>query len=377
MKKTLWMLGVAVAALTSCTQNEVLEVPESKLIAFDTHVDKSTRAVNNLLGNDNISKFYVYGVKGSKAGDVFTNEDSPNFLFSEIEVSRTRTNEVWGAFSYEELKAWEMGKYYRFAGYSNGNEKVGSNGSVTFFGNDSKTIKTGNTTSVTKANVWGLDFTGYSSNGDDLLAAVPAERDTETNNGAQTAVHFTFKHLLSQVIFRFTYGTTQGATDIKVRIKNFKLNAIKKSNCTVICDNGETLVNWDSQYEKIADLSVNSYTGSSEGGEYDYFEGNKSMSNTAGDNIAIDQHYVIPQKNELTVSFVTESFKEEDGGEVVTNTTYYNDIPLTIANHEYWKPGFVYRYEANLNPTEHIIYFTASVSAFDDTPERDQTIRSN
>ena len=124
MKKTLWMLGVAVAALTSCTESEVLDVPESKLIAFDTHVDKSTRAVNNLLGNDNIAKFYVYGVKGSKVGDVFTNEDSPDLLFDRIEVSRTKTDQVWSAFSYSDLKAWEMGKYYRFAGYSDGNSRI-------------------------------------------------------------------------------------------------------------------------------------------------------------------------------------------------------------------------------------------------------------
>ena len=49
MKKNVWLLGVAAAALTSCTQSEVLDVPESKLIGFETHVEKQTRATVKII----------------------------------------------------------------------------------------------------------------------------------------------------------------------------------------------------------------------------------------------------------------------------------------------------------------------------------------
>ena len=46
MKKNVWLLGVAVAALTSCTQSEVLDIPESRTISFETFLGKSSRAAD-------------------------------------------------------------------------------------------------------------------------------------------------------------------------------------------------------------------------------------------------------------------------------------------------------------------------------------------
>ena len=52
MKKNLWMHGVAVAALASCTQNEVLEVSNEKAISFDSFLDKSARATADITKNN-------------------------------------------------------------------------------------------------------------------------------------------------------------------------------------------------------------------------------------------------------------------------------------------------------------------------------------
>ena len=56
MKTKLWMLGVAVAALTSCTQSEVIDVPENKVIGFEPFVEKHTRAVQNISTVDQITR---------------------------------------------------------------------------------------------------------------------------------------------------------------------------------------------------------------------------------------------------------------------------------------------------------------------------------
>lgn len=46
MKRSLFMLGVAVAALSSCSNNEVLDIAESNAIKFsNTFVGKPTRSV--------------------------------------------------------------------------------------------------------------------------------------------------------------------------------------------------------------------------------------------------------------------------------------------------------------------------------------------
>ena len=41
MKKSLLMLGAAAMMLASCTQNEVMEVAESRAIGFDAFVNNS------------------------------------------------------------------------------------------------------------------------------------------------------------------------------------------------------------------------------------------------------------------------------------------------------------------------------------------------
>ena len=60
MKKNLWMLGVAVAALTSCTQSEVVEVANSKAIDFDVFTNKNTRAVE-VLNDQTLTKIHIFG----------------------------------------------------------------------------------------------------------------------------------------------------------------------------------------------------------------------------------------------------------------------------------------------------------------------------
>ena len=47
MKKSFFVLGVAVAALASCTNEEVVDMPQSRAIQFGTFVNHSTRSRNN------------------------------------------------------------------------------------------------------------------------------------------------------------------------------------------------------------------------------------------------------------------------------------------------------------------------------------------
>lgn len=64
MKKSLFVLGVAVAALASCTQSEVLEVAENRAIQFNTFVNNNTKAVTEINAADGLTSFYVFGYHG-------------------------------------------------------------------------------------------------------------------------------------------------------------------------------------------------------------------------------------------------------------------------------------------------------------------------
>lgn len=82
MKKSLFVLGVAVAALASCTQSEVLEVAENRAIGFDAFVGNTTKTLPSSVAKDNFRKFYVYGA-AEKETNIWTN------FFTNVEVTGT------------------------------------------------------------------------------------------------------------------------------------------------------------------------------------------------------------------------------------------------------------------------------------------------
>lgn len=110
MKKSLLMLGAAVAALASCTNEEVLNVAQNKAISFESFVGKSTKAIGDIDENNRLSAFYVFGGYGEDENSV----DLTN-VFNNTEVDgngKAETTEYWN------------NQYYQFVGYSNGNQKL-------------------------------------------------------------------------------------------------------------------------------------------------------------------------------------------------------------------------------------------------------------
>ena len=69
MKKMLLVLGVAAAAMTSCTSDEVVEMNPANAIKFESFVNKGTRAVENVVNTSGtevgLQKFFVFGTHGS------------------------------------------------------------------------------------------------------------------------------------------------------------------------------------------------------------------------------------------------------------------------------------------------------------------------
>lgn len=200
MKKSLFMMGVAVAALSSCTQSEVLNVADNNVIKFENaYVGKATRAAT-VLDNSNFGSFYVYGYDG--ADDIFEN----------VNVFKG-DGTAWG---YDNLVEYADSKTYTFAAYSDGGTTKGTG-----------QLATGVTFSTTPTTTLGI--AGYTTTDNkDLIVSF----SHDNINSANAPVTFTFKHALAQV--KFTIQSALGDAN-KIAISNFSVTGFAdNANLTYI-----------------------------------------------------------------------------------------------------------------------------------------------
>ena len=193
MKKSLLMLGVAVAALASCTQNEVVDIAESNVIKFDNaFVGKATKAVTAVT-TDNIQSFYVYGYE----------DDEPILENENVYLQN-------GLWAYDNIQKWNQNATaYAFAAYSNGglNKGDGSLDDVTFTKDTPQ-----------------LEIKDYVADGNsDLLASISSTTLADANE----KVAFTFDHVLSMVKFTIKSGL---GNDKSLAISDLKVQENKIQN---------------------------------------------------------------------------------------------------------------------------------------------------
>ena len=309
MKKSLFMMGVAIAALSSCTQNEVLDIAESNTIQFGkSYIGKPTRA-NIINAESELENFYVYAKTStdswtSNTEDLFTNENV------------YRGPEGWG---YDNLKIYENTKKYSFAAYSDG-----GNGTTTGKLDADVTFTAPTASSTAK-----LEIADYkTTNDNDLLVAI-----SESVLAAdQLEVQFAFKHALSQI--KFTLHNPLGNNPI--RVENFSVDGFK--------DNG-TLT-----YQLLNDpvRSDIQWTGAN--------SSNKTISGLAlgdatTDNPAVGVFTVIPQTPQLlTVSFDATLYNAATDEKVGDTEQFSTNIDVaTLLGNENYKPGFIYNFKMTLN----------------------------
>ena len=369
MKKSFLMLGAAVAALTSCTQSEVLNVAQQpeKTIGFEPFVDKQTRATNDIIDGDNaenaFKEFYVFGAKGEGG----TNNTAFN-AEQTLVLNHQKVTGGKGHWTYEPHASWVANKTFRFAAYANGNADGGDASAakladkVTFVSNEAVYQKDtdGQATETVDHYVWGLNITDYQVSDKDLIAAVPEQKVIGDITEAPASVGLTFKHILSKVVFQFFM--TNSDSNLKMEIAKFSFNAYKQGDCQVRYTGNTT-----------NDVIGATWVGEGSTTAYTFFDDYNW--NTAWTTGSIDDAlYVIPQSNEsITVASITINTKKVSTGEILSTKTFTN-IPLTITGHTKWLPGYVYRYQANLTPDQHYIHFTTSVNTWIDEDDFNQTI---
>jgi len=324
MKKSLFVLGVAVAALASCTQSEVLEVAEGRAIQFNTFVNNNTKAVTEITAGSYSGTYYLFGENSETNGNygtlVFNND--PNTATA----------------------LWQPNKKYIFGAYANGTGG-GQIANAEFSATDGT-----------------LNFPQYEPNdANDLIAAI-ATHTTDDNVADEVAVSLNFKHMLSQVKFTFK---TKAANGYTVAISNLKITGAWKTadgsyNGTVTWTNGSVS---DYTFGSIEDVAEGTMT--TEG----YYE--KS----------VDYKLVIPQdlsSNNVKVAFTA----SVDGLGYVANTdkkdfevvlNFNGTTPDSSTN--IWMPQYRYNYIAEIDVTklteeeDYVIEFTPEVKEWADASD--------
>lgn len=305
MKKSMFMLGVAVAALASCTQNEVVDIAESNVIKFDNaFVGNATKATAPEITKGNISDIYVFAQNAaSEAGpgvDVFENKH----------VYKTTA----GEWSYDDLVEWDnaTSTYYKFAAYAG------------------KELTTDNVSFDWTSGL--LSFQNLTIDGDnqyDLLANSAAVTDQTT--GGRPKIQFTLNHLLSMV--QFTLKSGFGET-CKVKIEEFKFYGLKtQGGCSF-----SSSWTWTPSGDDAA-IGVDKFVGA--GGEAKAVAASSTES-TATD--VVESWVVIPQAIQGSgvsdpkqmVSFKATVF---DGDVQLAQKTLTASLPAIT-----WQPGYRYNY---------------------------------
>lgn len=336
MKKSLLMLGAAAMMLASCTQNEVMEVAENRTIKFDNaFVGNVTKA--DIANDKSFTKFYVFGdaklTSGGEYHDVFTND----------EVTGTWTSETPSTATWTAKEAyWEASSTYKFAAYSNGNNK---HDNVTYSPADGSEV---------------LTFTEYTAGDNDLVAAINNTITTEADVTSQDAVGLTFEHLLSKV--QFTMQTTAGV-EYTVKVNSIKFAAIQTTNATY---NGTT-VTWTTASKPTAEYSYNvtEMADITDGAKTSvkYVIPQSCASITATIALTISGPGIPADKQDNTVTASMEFSKGNGAG---TDNT--------------WEPGFSYNYIAVIEPAKiidglKVIEFEVeSVDGWTETTDQTPTI---
>ncbi len=285
-------------ALASCTNEKVVDMPQSQMIKFGTFVNNNTRAVVEISKN-NLTHFSVFGSHSSN-----TENWSNDFTNVNVTGSASEERQNW---TPEETAYWQMNNAYEFAAYSNGNEAL--NSGVTF----DPSTKT-------------LTFSNYEVTGKDLLVAM-ASKESKTSVEEYGTVDFSFYHMLSQV--KFTFKNTD-SRDYTMKISELKFSAKKSQASGTYSSTGcEWQDGTEGEY-KILDLADIA------DGEIDKGHETESI-------------LVLPQNTDnLQISFKA-TCTDKQGNKIAEGDFSASLDVDDQAGSSDWKPGYRYNYTAEIN----------------------------
>ena len=235
MKKNLLLLGLAVAAMTSCSNDKLLDQvePIQRAIGFESFVNKTTKTVTETTASG-LTKFMAYGYYMAPDKDVVNSTTTTVFDGTAVVYDVNTGKWDYTDGNTANLKYWTANKYW-FAGYANQNEST-SIEDVEF--NEETTDEAGTTTTYGV-----LSIPSYTAkNNEDLVAGVVSVDNTSNN---PQNVSLSFEHLLTKVQFTVTNNDSK----YKMRITSaLEVNGIQT---TADCKVTSTAVTWSNHKTEL------------------------------------------------------------------------------------------------------------------------------
>ena len=319
MKRNLLFCGVAALAFASCTQNEVLDVNESRAIGFDAFVGKPTKAAKPtestlgvLQGEGN--GFYVYGGY-EDVTDVFDN------------THVTYSSSSWG---YDPIRYWVKDKNYKLLAYA-------PNMTVT------PTLTFGTSSNENDATLSFTDITidGTTANQNDFVVA---KSELITSNGTSDSdIDFNFYHALSMIKITLRNGFADG---IKVAVSNFNITGINTQGDFVISGSETLSAGNCGTWSNVDTPESSTITFKDDAGTTldEYW----TTTGDANNKMAyVNEFIVIPQTiGTVSVNF-TINVTDSEGNSIVSDKALKIDLPTTSTSS--WDVNNRYNYIATIS----------------------------
>ncbi len=369
MKKSFFLLGVAVAAMTSCSNDKLLDQAEpiQRAIGFDSFVNKGTKAVTETtspyITNEDaiagLNKFNVFGYYGNEV------------VFNNIPVTAGMDAQAikWDYTNNDptKLKYWTKNHYY-FAAYANKNSSD-------------------NLPNVSFSNSTLLTFSDYTVNDEQDLIADVVNKDNSSYGVYANPVEFDFKHLLTKI--QFTIKNTSKQYNMRIvsidmtqngaEANNSDLSSngftsndanilgglaikglINKGTCTVDVNKE---ISWtpsttDATYRNFTPFIATNDANSETNSEAIFA---KLTENSEANEKATTTYFVMPQ-NPSNVKFAIKAEFLDENDQVVTEKIVTGTLKAGITE-ETWMPGYSYNYIISLPTSALPIEF--DVNEFD------------
>ena len=291
--KKVFIAILAAAAFAACNKAEVVESAPAAKIAFDNaFVDNATKAATDIT-KANLVDFGVYGT--------VTKDPNSALIFNNTQVTNNS-----GAYTYSPVQYWIEGAQYTFSAYAPFTNKQWA------FAPTNASAHNGT-----------LSFDNEAASGEQDLLFASASRSADTDN-MDDAVSFTFSHLLSKVVFKYTNGFTDN--NIKLNVYDVKINnAAAKGTVTVT---GGATGEWDGTGNYVRSFGA------------DAADATAALSN--GASVTTEHFYLIPVEREYNITFKVGLYQAG-----VLLDTYEHTVTSTINIEK----GKSYSFNANLTPS--------------------------
>lgn len=216
--KKIFFAALALVALTSCTQDEILSTTDNNAaIAFDNaFVNNATRA--NDLSKDNLDDFGVYG-------SVTNSSNQTGLIFNNQKVAGSAGN-----YTYSPVQYWIANASYNFTAIAPYAEAKWSYNVTDGKDAQNGTIKFDN--AAAEAN-------------QDLLFATQTANTPATITKAPAKVAFTFNHILSRVKFTFVNDFATGS-NMTIKVTDVTVTNAA-ANGTIAVNGGALADDWTTE----------------------------------------------------------------------------------------------------------------------------------